>query len=41
MKGLTRLLPSKDAYQAMLKGFQWFKFTYQETEPHSLILSLM
>jgi len=25
--------PSEDAYQAMLKGFQWFKFTYQGTEP--------
>ena len=23
--------PSEDAYQAMLKGFQWFKFTYQGT----------
>jgi HEAT repeat protein len=25
--------PSEDAYQAMLKGFQWFKFTYHGTEP--------
>jgi hypothetical protein len=24
--------PSEDAYQAMLKGFQWFKFTYHGTE---------
>ena len=24
--------PSEDAYQAMLKGFQWFKFTYDGTE---------
>ncbi len=26
--------PSEDAYQAMLKGFQWFKFTYHGTKPH-------
>ena len=25
--------PSEDAYQAMLKGFQWFKFTYRGTQP--------
>ena len=25
--------PSEDAYQAMLKGFQWFKFTYHGTQP--------
>jgi HEAT repeat protein len=24
--------PSEDAYQAMLKGFQWFKFTYHGAE---------
>ena len=23
--------PSEDGYQAMLKGFQWFKFTYHGT----------
>ena len=25
--------PSEDAYQAMLKGFQWFKFTYHGAQP--------
>ena len=25
--------PSEDAYQAMLKGFQWFKFTYRGPQP--------
>src|SRR5208282_1487888 len=25
--------PSEDAYQAMVKGFQWFKFTYHGTHP--------
>jgi len=25
--------PSEDGYQAMLKGFQWFKFTYHGAEP--------
>ena len=32
-KDPTRPLPSEDAYQAMLKGFQWFKFTYHGNEP--------
>ncbi len=32
-KGPTRPPPSEDAYQAMLKGFQWFKFTYQGAQP--------
>src|SRR5690348_3693071 len=25
--------PAEDAYAAMLKGFQWFKFTFQKKEP--------
>ncbi len=25
--------PGEDGYKAMLKGFQWFKFTYHGTEP--------
>lgn len=25
--------PSEDVYQALLKGFQWFKFTYTGSEP--------
>lgn len=25
--------PTEDAYQAMLKGFQWFKFTFHGTQP--------
>ncbi len=25
--------PSEDAYKAMLKGFQWFKFTYHGAQP--------
>ena len=25
--------PTEDGYQAMLKGFQWFKFTYKGTQP--------
>ncbi len=26
--------PTEDAYAAMLKGFQWFRFTYRGNQPH-------
>jgi len=32
--------PSEDGYQAMLKGFQWFKFTFRSAEPRLAYFAL-
>jgi len=32
--------PTEDAYQAMLRGFQWFKFTYHGTEKRLVYFAL-
>ena len=31
---------NEDGYAAMLKGFQWFKFTFKEPKPHLVYFTL-